>query len=963
VVRNRENPHPRNGRSPLTVVVAASLVAGSIGGYSLLAPGGLNLLDAQAGGRVVVAAGSPGQLAALTAFHRPAQGRALLLPGGNRPTVNRALPVQVLPPGSTGKPVTFSLFSGWGGAITWDPSSGEVTVAFGVGRQFSLSVNDLPSSGTSKDDGSFFKGAGIQGEFGGKFPPSWASKVPGMQWAGDATITGKLNGKWSTDGSLTFRAIGQIKLPPDLASKLPTEVQPLFKNGSMSYGYQWKVDTHGSADARQWTIVSAQTGWLDGQSYSFTSRGTSFTDSTAGTLSSLGNQIFDFFKGGTFGGHVAGNVTVALGPRVRDAINSYMQHSFGDYSKQVNQDTKKLQDSNGQLQKDLKKNGSPQSQQQIKDLGNQIGAESGKLQKDILGYQKNTAQGVQDILKKYNQQQQPQKKSQAPWMPPPARQNDPASGTNPLSAPQGGQNTTGAPPIPGETNTRSGSGSQGGPGSQPGGKPRQPGGGAQSGGTGIQRGPVQGLPGTQSGAAVTRSQPGTRPQTGTQGLPGTQSGPGTTRPQPGIQPQRGIQGLPGTQSGPATNPPQPGTQGRPGTQSGPAVTPPRPGTQSPPSAQPPSGQGAGSGTGRPGASGTPVRSSGQQSSAGGSSGAVGGLGGQVPSLLTPPSLTPAPSGGVTLASPSSQPPQPLTNAPSVQQPVLLGGSRPPGSQPPAGNQPAGNQPAGNQPSNTQGGAPQTPPTGTQTQQGTQPSGQVQGLPGTQSGPAATPPSQPPASGGGTNPDVNPDGTLNTPPLDRTEPDGTPFQSVPDQPATPGQDPAKPPVIVPPPVADNGGGDQVAGQTPDGTAVVAASAPAPAPAAPASAPAAPASAPAVTPPPAPAEAPPPAPAPVETAPVETAPVVTAPIDIAPIDTTPAIAPAAIAPLPAPVIEPAPIPVAAATNPVVDNPGTSVGDSIDASLGDIGTPADLGGGIDSGGTVVADLGGVGGGGGDG
>jgi hypothetical protein len=86
-------------------------------------------------------------------------------------------------------------------------------------------------------------------------------------------------------------------------------------------------------------------------------------------------------------------------------------------------------------------------------------------------------------------------------------------------------------------------------------------------------------------------------------------------------------------------------------------------------------------------------------------------------------------------------------------------------------------------------------------------------------------------------------------------------------------------------------------------------------------------------------------------------VTAPIDIAPIDTTPAIAPAAIAPLPAPVIEPAPIPVAAATNPVVDNPGTSVGDGIDTSLGDIGTPADLGGGIDSGGTVVADLGGAG------
>jgi hypothetical protein len=895
VPRNRKNPHPRNGRSPLTVVVAASLVAGSIGSYSLLAPGGLNLLDAQAGGRVVVATGSSGQVAVLTAFQRPAQGRALLLPGGNRPTVNRALPVQVLPPGSTSKPVTFSLFAGWGGAITWDPSNGEVTVAFGVGRQFSLSVNDLPSSGPSKDDGSFFKGAGIQGEFGGRIDPTFASKVPGLQWAGDATITGKLNGKWSTDGTLTFRAIGQIKLPPDLASKLPEEVRPLFENGSLSYGYQWKVDTHGSADARQWTLLGAQTGTLDAQSYSFTSPAQSVTDSRAGTLAALGNSIFAFFKGGKFGGHVAGNVTVALGPRVRDAINSYMQHSFGDYSKQVNQDTKKLQDSNGQLQKDLKKNGSPQSQQQIKDLGNQIGAESGKLQKDILGYQKNTAQGIQDILRKYNQQQS-QKKSQAPWMPPPARQNDPASGTNPLSAPQGGQNTTGAPPIPGETNTRSGSGSQGGPGSQPGGKP------------------VQGLPGTQSGPGVTRSQSGTR------GLRGTQSGSAATPPKPGTQPQ------PGPRS-------QPGTQGLPGTQSGPAVTPPQTGTPPQRGAQPQPG--TGSGTGQPSGNGAPVRSSGQQSSAGGSSGAVGGVGGQVPSLLTPPSLTPAPSGGVALAPPSSQLPQPLTNARSVQQPVLLGGSRPPASPPPVGNQPAGNQPG-----NTQGGGTQTPPTDTQTQQGSQPSGQVQGLPGTQSGPAATPPSQPPASGGGANPDVNPDGTLNTPPLDRTEPDGTPFQSVPDQPATPGQDPAKPPVIVPPPppaVADNGGGDQVAGQTPDGTAVVAASAPV--------------SAPAVTPPPAPAVAPPPAP------------VVTAPVDIAPIDTTPAIAPPAIAPLPPPVIEPAPIPVAAAANPVVDNPGTSVGDTIDASLGDIGTPADLGGGIDSGGTVVADLGGVGDGGGDG
>jgi hypothetical protein len=900
VVRNRENPHPRHSRSPLTVVVAASLVAGSIGSYSLLAPGGLNLFDAQAGGQVVVAtASTPGQVAALVAYQRPAQHSVGLLAGGSRPSANRALPMQVLPfDPNAQKPVTFSLFAGWGGAITWDPNSGEVTVAFGVGRQFSLSVNDLPSTGTSKDDGSFFKGAGIQGEFGGKITQAWASKVPGLQWAEGATITGKLNGKWSTSGSLTFRAIGQIKLPPALASKLPAEIQPLFKNGSLSYGYQWKVDTHGSADAGNWTIVSAETGTLDAQSYSFGSPGKSATDSTAGTLSALGSSIFDFFKGGDFGGHVAANVTVSLGPKVRDAINSYMQHTFGTYSKQVNQDTKKLQDSNVQLQKDLKKGQGSQNQQDIKNLGNQIGAESGQLQKDISQYQKGTAQGVYDILNKYNQQQPQKRTQQAPGLPP-AKQNDPASGTRPPFNPPVGQSTTGAPPNrggdarpgnnqQGGTSNHSGSGSQGGPSSLPGSNQRQPGGNSQSGGTGIQRGPVQGLPGTQSGPAVTRSQSGNRSQTGTQGLPGTQSGP--------------------------------------------AVTPPQPGTQSPPSTQPPRGQGAGLGTGQPGGSGTPVRSSGQQSSAGGSSGAVGGPGGQVPSLLTPPSLTPAPSGGVTLAPPSSQLPQPPTNAPRTQQPVLLGGSRPP-----AGNQPAGGQ--------TQQTDTQTPPTGTQTQQGTQPSGQVQGLPGTQSGAAATPPGQTPAPGGGANPDVNPDGTLNTPPLDRSEPDGTPFQSVPVQPATPSQDPTKPPVIVPPPVADNGGGDQVAGQTPDGTAVVAASAPA--------------SAPADAPPPVPVEAPPPvpveAPPPV---PVVTAPVVTAPIDIAPIDTTPAIAP-----LPAPIIEPAPIPVAAATNPVVDNPGTSVGDTIDTSLGDIGTLADLGGGIDSGGTVVADLGVSDGGGGDG
>jgi len=220
-----------------------------------------------------------------------------------------------------------------------------------------------------------------------------------MQWAADATITGKLNGKWSTDGSLTFRAIGQVKLPPDLASKLPAEVQPLFENGSMSFGYQWKVDTHGSADARQWTLVSGQTGYLDAQSYSFTSPGQSVTGSRAWTLAALGNGIFDFFKGGKFGGHVAANVTVALSPKLRDQINSYMHSMFGTYSKQVNQDTKKLQDSNVQLQKDLKKGQGSQNQQDIKNLGNQIGAQSGQLQKDISQYQKGTAQGVYDILR------------------------------------------------------------------------------------------------------------------------------------------------------------------------------------------------------------------------------------------------------------------------------------------------------------------------------------------------------------------------------------------------------------------------------------------------------------------------------------------------------------------------------------------------------------------------------------
>lgn len=92
MVRNRGKPHPLNGRSPLTVVVAASLLAGTIGSYSLIAPGGLSLLSAQGGRPGVVTASTPGQVAALMAYQRPAQGNADLLAGGNRPSVNRVVP-------------------------------------------------------------------------------------------------------------------------------------------------------------------------------------------------------------------------------------------------------------------------------------------------------------------------------------------------------------------------------------------------------------------------------------------------------------------------------------------------------------------------------------------------------------------------------------------------------------------------------------------------------------------------------------------------------------------------------------------------------------------------------------------------------------------------------------------------------------------------------------------------------
>lgn len=322
----------------------------------------------------------------------------------------------------------------------------------------------------------------------------------------------------------------------------------MFKDGSLSLGYQWKVNTHGSPDARQWTIVSAESTTIGGQSYSFGSPGKSLTGGTEGMLATLGNSLFDLFKSGTrdFGGHIAANFTVALGPRVKDAINSYMEHAFGDYSKQLNQDTKSLDKSNGLLQNELKSNAN----------SGQLGTESGRLQKDTAQFQKGTAQGIQDLLDQLGRPPQPPK-NPAPALPP-ARENGPAAGTAPSIAPPLGQNPAGAPPRPG----------------------------------------------------------------------------GLTRP-----------------------------------------------------------------------------------------------------------------------------------------------------------------------------------------------GDIPGFP--QSGPAATPPGSTAAPGSAAQPDTNPDGTLNTPPLDRSEPDSTPFQSAPPQPATPGPDPAQPPVIVPPVVADNSAPTQPIGEIPDPTTpVIAVSAPAP-----------------------------------------------------------------------------------------------------------------------------------------
>jgi hypothetical protein len=334
VIRSYEHQSSRSGRSPLAVAVAAGVLAGGIGSYGVVAPSAPHVVHARASDTAMVVAGSPGQLAVLTAYRSSAQFGGFAGSGPSLP--GRQLPATIggLPPAGGKSPITFSLFAGWGGAITWDPSNGEVTIAFGVGRQFSLSVNDLPSpgGGDSKASG-FFKGAGIQGELGGKIPESWANSV-GLPFLAGTTLTGKANGKWATDGTLTFRVIGQLRISPALVGKLPPELQPLFKDGSLSLGYQWKVDTHGSLDARQWSMISAETTTIGGQSYSFGSPGKAATSGSQGTLATLGNSLFDLFKSGTrdFGGHVAANFTVALGPAVKDAINSYMEHSFGDLS-------------------------------------------------------------------------------------------------------------------------------------------------------------------------------------------------------------------------------------------------------------------------------------------------------------------------------------------------------------------------------------------------------------------------------------------------------------------------------------------------------------------------------------------------------------------------------------------------------------------------------------------------------
>jgi hypothetical protein len=798
VARNRENSSSRNGRSPLAIAVAAGLLAGGIGGYGV-APAGPILIHVHATGKTTAVAGGPAQPAALMAYRIPAfAGSSRSLAGDGPSLPGRQLPATIggVPADTSGKkPVTFSLFAGWGGAITWDPSNGEVTIAFGVGRQFSLSVNDLPSpGGASKDDGSFFKGAGIQGELGGKIPPSWADAV-GLPFLAGTTLTGKANGKWSTDGTLTFRVIGQLRISPALVSKLPPELQPLFKDGSLALGYQWKVDTHGSPDARQWTIVSAETSAIGGQSYSFGSPGQAATSGREGMLATLGNSLFELFKSGTrdFGGHVAANFTVALGPRVKDAINSYMEHAFGDYSKQLNQDTKSLDKSNGLLQNELKSNPStPQAQQGVKNLEKQLGAESGQLQTDTSQFQKNTAQGIQDLLQKLAQPPSPPR-NPAPALPP-AKENGPATGTAPSLAPPLGQNPAGAPPRPGGptrpgdiprggTSTRPGQGFRGRASSRPDHSLQQPGIPGQFSGSGTVPGPVQGLPGTQSGPAATRPrpgrqpQPGGQPQPGSQGLPGTQSGAGVIPPQPGGQPQ------PGTR-------PQPGTVPQSGSRPQPATAP-----QARPGQGAQGGQGASSGAGQQGGIGAPmITPTGQQSGLGGSAGAVGGPGGQVAS---PASFAPAPAG--------------TGSAPAPGQAPLPGSS---GPQPNGGGSP---------PSDSPGSGDQAPQADSQSQPGAQSGGQVQGLPGTQSGPAATPPGSAAAPASGAQSDTNPDGTLNTPPLDRSEPDSTPFQSAPTQPATPTPDPAQPPVIVPPVVADAGGG------IPDPTApVIAVSAPAPPP---------------------------------------------------------------------------------------------------------------------------------------
>lgn len=123
MVRRYENPSSRTGRSPLAVAVAAGVLAGGIGSYGVLAPSTPNAVHAQASGKAMVVAGSPARLAVLTDYRSPAQFGGFADGGPSLP--GRQLPATIggLPPAGGKSPITFSLFAGWGGAITWDPST------------------------------------------------------------------------------------------------------------------------------------------------------------------------------------------------------------------------------------------------------------------------------------------------------------------------------------------------------------------------------------------------------------------------------------------------------------------------------------------------------------------------------------------------------------------------------------------------------------------------------------------------------------------------------------------------------------------------------------------------------------------------------------------------------------------------------------------------------------------------